>query len=131
MRTLNKLAFLLEDFSPGSPAQHLVDRFLMGYARDGEFHKPGPREVSAYVMMTNEGGFDKRAEDFGLRVASTAEQAVDGADAVVVVSRKPGVMANDRLLKIALERAAEGAASWTWIESDAGVPAPSSRQVTW
>ena len=110
MRTLNKLAFLLEDFSPGSPAQHLVDRFLMGYARDGEFHKPGPREVSAYVMMTNEGGFDKRAEDFGLRVASTAEQAVDGADAVVVVSRKPGVMANDRLLKIALERAAEGAA---------------------
>lgn len=35
MRTLNKLAFLLEDFSPGSPAQHLVDRFLMGYARDG------------------------------------------------------------------------------------------------
>lgn len=110
MRTLNKLAFLLEDFSSGSPAQHLVDRFLMGYARDGEFHKPGQREVSAYVMMTNEGGFDKRAEDFGLRVASTAEQAVDGADAVVVVSRKPGVMANDRLLRIALDRAPEGAA---------------------
>ena len=110
MRTLNKLAFLLEDFSSGSPAQHLVDRFLMGYARDGEFHKPGPREVSAYVMMTNDGGFEKRPEDFGLRIASTAEQAVDGADAVVVVSRKPGVMANDRLLRIALDRAPEGSA---------------------
>ena len=60
MRALNKLAFLLEDFSSGSPAQHLVDRFLMGYARDGEFHKPGPREVSAYGLMTNDGGCERR-----------------------------------------------------------------------
>ena len=110
MRPLNKLAFLLEDFSPGSPAQHLVDRFLMGYPRDGEFHQPGLREVSAYQMMTNEGGFGKRAEDFDLSILTTAEEAVAGADAVAVVSRKPGMMANDRLLKIALSHAPEGAA---------------------
>jgi len=109
--TPRKLAFLLEDFQATSPGQQLLDRFLMGYPVDGALHEPKPGSVSAYVLITgNEPEFDRRPADHGLVVASTAEAAVEGADAVVIAARKPGAVANERLLRIALTRAREGAA---------------------
>lgn len=129
MRTLRKIAFLLEDFttpppsfslatslagapppSVSSPSQQLLDRFLIGYPRDGQFHRPTVSEVSAYLMLTDESDFGRRTIDFGLKIAPTAEQAAADADAVIIASRKPGSMANDRLLEIALERASQGSA---------------------
>ena len=112
MRTLRKIAFLLEEFSTfaPSPSQHLLDRFLMGYPRDGQFHQPNVAGVSAYLLLTSEDDFGARRNDFGLRVERTAEPAVEGADGVVIVSRPPGAMANDRFLQTALRLAPEGAA---------------------
>ncbi len=111
MRTLRKIAFLLEEFSKPSPAQQLVDRFLAGYLTDGEFRRSPFESASAYVMLSNyEPNFEQRTRDFKLVVASRAEQAVEEADAVVIASRKPGAMANERLLQIALERAPSGGA---------------------
>jgi len=110
MNSMRKVAFLLEEFSTPSPSQQLLDRFLMGYPRDGAFHKPAIGEISAYLPPTSESNFGMRDEDFDLNVASTVEQAVEGANGVVIVSRRPGATANDRFAEIALARAPEGAA---------------------
>ena len=110
MRTLRKIAFLLDEFSAPSPAQQLLDRFLIGYPRDGALRKFDDAEVSAYLTVSSESNFGMREEDYDLEVARTAEKAVAGADAVVIVSRRPGALANEAFLKIALEQAPEGAA---------------------
>src|SRR5688572_9525396 len=111
MRTLRKIAFLLEEFTKPSPAQQLLDRFLIGYPRDGAMHKPAFEAVAAYLMLgSNSSDLEERTEEFNLSISPTAAQAVEGADAVVIVSRKPGALANERLLQLALERAPTGAA---------------------
>lgn len=111
MRTLRKIAFLLEEFAKPSPAQQLVDRFLAGYVIDGEFKKSPFEGASAYVMLSsNPPDLEQRTKDFKFVVAPRAEQAIEGADAVVIASRKPGALANERFVQIALERAPEGAA---------------------
>lgn len=114
MRMLRKIAFLLEEFSASSRSpsagQHLLDRFLMGYPRDGQFHQSEIAQVSAYVILTGEEDFGGRHNDFGLQVERTAERAVEGADAVVIVSRSPGATANDSFLQSTLRHAPEGSA---------------------
>src|SRR2546422_1033212 len=40
LKPLRKIAFLVEEFSLQTPAQQLLDRFLIGYPRDGKFHRP-------------------------------------------------------------------------------------------
>lgn len=111
MRTLRKIAFLLEEFARPSPAQQLLDRFLIGYPRDGAFHKPECGKVAAHLMLSgNEVDLGKRTEDYGLGVAGTAQEAVKDADAMVIVSRRPGSLANERFLHIAVEQAPIGAA---------------------
>ena len=107
---MRKATFLLEEFPTPSPSQQLLDRFLMGFPRDGTLHKPLAKEVWVYLPPTNENDFSRRREEFGLNVASTVEQAVDGADGIVIVSRRPGATANDRLAELALARAPKGAA---------------------
>src|SRR4051794_26990329 len=110
MRPLRKIAFLLDEVVVPSPAQQLLDRFLIGYPRDGSLHKVQGVEVSAYVAISAEANLDPRQEEFQLILSPTAEQAVAQADAVVIVSRRPGVAANEPFLKIALDHAPEGAA---------------------
>jgi hypothetical protein len=107
---MRKAAFLLEEFPTPSPSQQLLDRFLMGYPRDGMLHKPAVRELCTYLPPTSESDFGRRREEFSLNVASNVEQAVDGADGVFIISRRPGAMANDRFAEIALARAPKGAA---------------------
>src|SRR6185436_16957025 len=109
MKPLRHVSFLLEEFSTPSPAQQLLDRFLIGYPRDGAFRKLEGLKVSGYATVTNEASFDRRPEEFGLRHVTTAEEAVEAADAVVIISRRPGAVANEAFLKIALERAPQGA----------------------
>lgn len=111
MRTLRKIAFLLEEFSKPSPAQQLVDRFLAGYLTDGEFRRSPFESASAYVMLSsNPPDLEPRTRDFKLVVAWRAEQAVEGADVVVIASRKPGALSNERFVRIALEGLPNGGA---------------------
>jgi hypothetical protein len=111
MRTLRTIAFLVEEFTKLSPARQLMDRFLIGYPRDGAMHQPACEKLSAYVLLgTLEPEVELFSEDRRLVHAPNAAEAVAGADAVVVVSRRPGAVANERLLRIALEGAASGAA---------------------
>ena len=83
----------------------------MGYPLHGTFHQYPELEVSVHLMLGgNETDFGPRVKEFGLRVAATAEQAVEGADAVVIVPRRTGAVANDGFLRLAIGRAPTGAA---------------------
>jgi hypothetical protein len=115
MRSLHKIAFLLEEFAKPSPAQQLLDRFLIGYPREGTLHRPACDIVSAHLMLSgSELEFDKRPDDFDLVIEPNAAEAVAGADAVVVVPRRPGALANERFLQIALEHAPAGATCFVY-----------------
>jgi hypothetical protein len=110
MRPLRKIAFLLEEFGVPTPAQQLLDRFLIGYPREGAFHKLDGTQIAAYVAVAAESSFGERPKEFDLVVAPTMERAVTDADAVMIVSRRPGDLANEAFVKIAVEQAPEGAA---------------------
>jgi len=114
MRTLRKIAFLIEEFATGSPAQHILDRFLIGYSLHGSFHRIADLEVSVYLIVSSESDFGSRHEDFGLRIEPTVEQAVANADAVVIVPRRPGAVANEAFLNLALRNAPEGSACFVY-----------------
>jgi len=62
------------------------------------------------MLSSNPPDLEQRSKDFKLVVASRAEQAVEDADAVIIASRKPGALANERFMQIALERAPSGGA---------------------
>ena len=113
MRPLRKIAFLLEEFVTPSPAQQLLDRFLIGYPRDGSFHQNTNLEVSAYLVVSSESDFGRR-EDFRLRIEPTAEQAVANADAVVIVSRRPGAVTNEAFVNLALRNAPQESACFVY-----------------
>ena len=51
---LRKIAFILEDFRIGSPGQQLLDRFLIGYSRDGEFRKILDAQIAVWLVPASE-----------------------------------------------------------------------------
>ena len=101
---LRKLAFVLEEFAGGTPGQQLLDRFLIGYPRDGSFHRLSNFQVSAWIGGGNT-GLEARERDFGLIRPKTLEETLAGADAVVVVGRADAVGADATLLTSVLEGA--------------------------
>jgi len=106
-RELKKIAFVVEEFSVPSPAQQLLDRFLIGYPRDGRFHRPEGCRVAAHLTPgANDVELRRRAGDFGLTLAGSVKEAVADADGVVIVWRDTGAVANDAVLREVLECAA-------------------------
>jgi hypothetical protein len=101
---LRKLVFVLEEFAGGTPGQQLLDRFLIGYPRDGSFHRLSNFQVSAWISGGNT-GLEARERDFGLIRPKTLEETLAGADAVVVVGRADAVGADATLLTSVLEGA--------------------------
>ena len=69
-----------------SHAQHIGDRFLVGYPRDGTWHKPDMKVVSLYVDQKPEGDQSgARAKEFGFEVYPTiAETLRCGGDRLAV-----------------------------------------------
>lgn len=60
-----------------SHAQHIVDRFLVGYPRQGTWHKPDAKVVSLYVDQKPEGDQSAaRAKEFGFPVYPTVAEAL-------------------------------------------------------
>src|SRR6266508_2911937 len=101
---LRKIAFVAEDFSARSPAQQLLDRFLIGYPRDGEFRRlDGCRIVLASSGNEESAEVQARVRDFGLQFVNAPGDALADADAVVVVWRGSGAKANPTLLETTLQ----------------------------
>jgi hypothetical protein len=111
MSKLLKIAFVVEEFRLRSPAQQLLDRFLIGFPRDGEFHQLKDCRVSLHLTSGGDNALlEQRRKDFGLAVAPGIERAVADADAAVVVWRGAGATANDALLTATLSHLPRGSA---------------------
>ena len=67
-------------------AQHFADRFLVGYPREGRWHRPNMKVVSLYVDQKPEGDqSEDRAREFGFSVYPTIADALRcGGDKLAV-----------------------------------------------
>ncbi len=60
-----------------SHAQHMADRFLIGYPHAGQWHKPNMKVVSLYVDQKPKGDqSEERAKEFGFKVYPTIAKAL-------------------------------------------------------
>jgi hypothetical protein len=111
---LHKTVFILEDFMVGAPGQQLLDRFLIGYSRDGEFrHNPGgavgvwlasaPEEskVSAGKMSW----LAQRQRDFNLVQHASFDAALRDAESVIVVGAAGHICPAPQLVEAVVQQA--------------------------
>ena len=72
-----RLAVITTIYRYLSHAQHMADRFLVGYPRAGRWHHSNTRVVSLYVDQHPEGDLSAaRAEEFGFSVYPTISEAL-------------------------------------------------------
>jgi hypothetical protein len=69
-----------------SHAQHMADRFLVGYPHNGQWHRPDMKVVSLYVdQKPPEDQSAERAQEFGFQVYPTIAEALRcGSDRLAV-----------------------------------------------
>ena len=86
-----------------SHAQHLVDRFLVGYPRDGAWHRPDMKVVSLYVDQKPEGDQSAaRAKEFGFDLYPTIAETLRcgggrlAVDAVLVIGEHGEYSRNEK-----------------------------------
>lgn len=87
-----RLAVIATGYDLQSDPQQLCDRFLMGYAWEGEWHQPATKVVSLYMDQKGEGDLSgDRARQFGFKVYPTIAEALSaggaalGCDAVLLI----------------------------------------------
>lgn len=86
-----------------SHAQHIGDRFLVGYPRDGAWHRPDMKVVSLYVDQKPEGDQSAaRAKEFDFQVYPTIAETLRcggnklAVDAVLVIGEHGDYKRNDK-----------------------------------
>lgn len=86
-----------------SHAQHMGDRFLVGYPWNGRWHRPAMDVVSLYVDQRPEGDQSElRAREFGFRVYPTIAEALRAGgdkldvDGVLVIGEHGDYPVNDK-----------------------------------
>jgi hypothetical protein len=86
-----------------SHAQHIGDRFLVGYPRDGAWHKPDMKVVSLYVDQKPDGDQSAaRAKEFDFRVYPTIADTLRcggsklAVDAVLVIGEHGDYKRNEK-----------------------------------
>ncbi len=86
-----------------SHAQHIADRFLIGYPRNGKWHRPDMKVVSLYVDQKPEGDQSaERAQEFGFQVYPTIADALRcgggklAVDAVLIIGEHGNYPSNEK-----------------------------------
>ena len=86
-----------------SHAQHMGDRFLIGYPHEGAWHKPDMKVVSLYVDQKPEGDQSSaRAKEFGFQVYPTIAEALRcggtklAVDAVLIIGEHGNYPRNEK-----------------------------------
>jgi len=86
-----------------SHAQHMGDRFLVGYPLDGGWHKPDMKVVSLYVDQKPEGDLSaSRAKEFGFEVYPTIAETLRcggkqlAVDAVLIIAEHGNYPRNEK-----------------------------------
>ncbi len=83
---MKRIAVITTIYRYLSHAQHFADRFLVGYPREGRWHRPNMKVVSLYVDQKPEGDqSEDRAREFGFAVYPTIADALKcGTDKLAV-----------------------------------------------
>ena len=83
---MKRIAIVSSIYRYLSHAQHMGDRFLIGYPHEGKWHKPDVQVVSLYVDQKPKGDqSEERAKEFGFKVYPTiAETLRCGTDKLAV-----------------------------------------------
>jgi hypothetical protein len=86
-----------------SHAQHMADRFLVGYPHAGQWHRPDMKVVSLYVDQKPEGDLSAdRAREFGFSVYPTIAEALRcgggklAVDAVLIIGEHGDYPRNEK-----------------------------------
>jgi hypothetical protein len=81
-----RMAIVTTEWRYLSHAQHMGDRFLVGYPLNGKWHEPGLDVVSLYVDQKPDGDLSRqRSEEFGFKIYPTIAEAVRcGSDKLAV-----------------------------------------------
>src|SRR6478736_4703572 len=100
---MKRIAIVATVYRYLSHAQHIGDRFLVGYPRDGAWHKPDMKVVSLYVDQKPEGDQSAaRAKEFDFKVYPTIAEALRcggsklAVDAVLVIGEHGDYKRNDK-----------------------------------
>jgi hypothetical protein len=98
-----RVAILATIYRPLSHAQHMGDRFLVGYPYGGVWRRPNVRVVSLYVDQMPEGDLSQsRAREFGFKVYPTIAEALRcggkqlAVDAVLLIAEHGSYPRNDK-----------------------------------
>ena len=74
---MKRIAVITTIYRYLSHAQHFADRFLVGYPKEGRWHRPNMKVVSLYVDQKPEGEQSQdRAREFGFSVYPTIAEAL-------------------------------------------------------
>ncbi|MBM3876308.1 MAG: hypothetical protein FJ386_06265 [Verrucomicrobia bacterium] len=91
MRDLKKITFLLGEFSLQSPAQQILDRFLLGYPRDGGWRTfPGTKCFVAASRSIGDAELTRRVRDHGVTRITDELGHFATSDAVIIIPTTPG-----------------------------------------
>jgi hypothetical protein len=97
-----KLAIVTTEWRYRSHAWHMGERFLVGYPREGRWHRPPFDVVTAYVDQHPDGDLSRqRADEFGFKLASTIADALRAGgdklavDAVLIIGEHGNYPKND------------------------------------
>ena len=98
-----RLAIIATIYKYLSHAQHIGDRFLVGYPYGGAWHKPNIKVVSLYVDQKPEGDLSgARAREFGFQVYPTIAEALCcggkelAVDAVLIIAEHGDYPRNEK-----------------------------------
>ena len=100
---MKRIAVITTIYRYLSHAQHFADRFLVGYPKEGKWHRPDMKVVSLYVDQKPEGEqSEDRAREFGFSVYPTIAEALrcggDGlaVDAVLLIGEHGEYPTNEK-----------------------------------
>jgi hypothetical protein len=100
---LKRIAIVTTVYRYLSHAQHIGDRFLVGYPREGAWHMPDMKVVSLYVDQKPENDQSAaRAKEFGFQVFPTIAEALRvggnklAVDAVLVIGEHGDYKRNEK-----------------------------------
>ena len=85
------LAVIADTLKLGTPAQQLLDRFLIGYPVNGKFQRTEGRKAFLHLTTASPDRteMERRIKDFGLIEENNLEEALSRADSVVVAGAPP------------------------------------------
>lgn len=109
MAVEQKLAIIIEDeLTLGSPAQKILDRFLIGFQRDGVFQEPPKnRRVEVFLAHPDTKLLSQRRDKFQVVASNSPAESAKRADAAVFIQQN--ARANDEALKQTIQGMRPGA----------------------